>query len=290
MSRDGTGSANRRWALAVVLVFLAWPRSTISVRRSTNRQTNSSTRPLSRGWPRGRGCPSLIHKNPAPGSKKAPSHPSTTGSPPGLWEGWPPGGAPIWRHLNPYAGIGDPLRPDNKNRVLHDLEKERWPYSTDVLFVHLARGISTLMAAGTLVAIYRLGRIVFPGPVGHRPGDDGPGGLYPPVSIPQCLDQQRQPGDPDLCLGAGAPGQMAVRPRATRLAVLAGLGMLLGLGALAKFSGLLLWPLAGGTMLWLAWRERRAPVADPCRAAGLWPGSWRRRAGGSCATSSSTAI
>ena len=54
--------------------------------------------------------------------------------------------------LNPNATIGDPLRPDNKNRVLHDLEKERWPYQGSTLFVHLARSISTLLAAGTLLA------------------------------------------------------------------------------------------------------------------------------------------
>jgi hypothetical protein len=39
--------------------------------------------------------------------------------------------------LNPFAGIGDPQRPDNKNRVLHDLEREVWPYRGNVLFVHL---------------------------------------------------------------------------------------------------------------------------------------------------------
>ena len=33
--------------------------------------------------------------------------------------------------LNPYAGIGDPQRPDNKNRVLHDIERESWPFSPD---------------------------------------------------------------------------------------------------------------------------------------------------------------
>jgi hypothetical protein len=35
------------------------------------------------------------------------------------------------------------------------------------------------------------------------------------------------------------------------------LGVLLGLAALSKLSGVLLWPLAGAVLLWLAWRARR---------------------------------
>ena len=68
--------------------------------------------------------------------------------------------------LNPYTSAGEPLRPDNKNRVLHDTEEERWPYSASVLSAHLMRVVSTLMGLGTLWAIYRLGRITFP----DRPG------------------------------------------------------------------------------------------------------------------------
>jgi len=29
---------------------------------------------------------------------------------------------------NPHANIGEPLRPDNKNGVLHDMQQEQWPY------------------------------------------------------------------------------------------------------------------------------------------------------------------
>ena len=82
--------------------------------------------------------------------------------------GLPHDGADGLATLNPYANIGDPQRPDNKNRVLHDMEQERWPYETGVLFVHLARAVSTLMAVGTLAAVHRLGRIVFPQRAGNR--------------------------------------------------------------------------------------------------------------------------
>lgn len=159
--------------------------------------------------------------------------------------------------LNPNASIGDPQRPDNKNRVLHDLEAERWPYRDATLFVHLARSVSTLMAAGSVLAIYFLGRIVFP----DRPGIAlGMAGLT--AFMPQFLFLSASINNDNLVILIASwvlvllaswlstsrlPGWLSV----------AGLGALLGLGALAKFSGLLLWPLAAGTMLWLAWEHKR---------------------------------
>ena len=82
--------------------------------------------------------------------------------------GWQPhNAADSLADVNPHAGgIGDPKRPDNKNRVIHDPAKESWPYHGTVLFVHLLRLVSTLIGVGTLLAIYRLGRTVFP----DRPG------------------------------------------------------------------------------------------------------------------------
>jgi Dolichyl-phosphate-mannose-protein mannosyltransferase len=159
--------------------------------------------------------------------------------------------------LNPNATIGNPLRPDNKNRVLHDLEEERWPYNGRVWFVHLARGISTLMAVGTLVAIYFLGRTVFPEREGIALGMVGlvaflPQFLFLSVSINN---------DNLVILLASWVLVLLVRWFAgghlPGLLPLAGVGALLGLAALSKFSGLLLWPLAAGAMLWLAWRHRR---------------------------------
>lgn len=164
--------------------------------------------------------------------------------------------------LNPYAGIGDPQRPDNKNRVLHDAVEERWPSAPvrDGLFVHLARAVSSLMATGTLLAIYALGRIVFPARRGIA------WGMAALVAfIPQYLFLSASINNDNLVIllaswvlvvlarwlrAPGRPGWLA----------LAGLGLLLGLAALAKFSGVLLWPLAGCVLAWLAWRERDAPA------------------------------
>ncbi|MGD8598856.1 MAG: glycosyltransferase family 39 protein [Anaerolineae bacterium] len=159
--------------------------------------------------------------------------------------------------LNPYAGIGDPQRPDNKNRVVHDARAGGWPFRQEVLFVHLGRLISTLMALGTLAATYALGRAAFP----QRPGIVlAAVGLV--AFVPQFLFLSASVNNDNLVIliatwvlvvlarwlrGNRRPGWLS----------LAGLGLLLGLATLAKFSGTVLWPLAAGVLLWLAWREKR---------------------------------
>jgi 4-amino-4-deoxy-L-arabinose transferase-like glycosyltransferase len=157
---------------------------------------------------------------------------------------------------NPYANIGDPLKPGNKNRVLHDADREGWPYQGGALFVHLARAISTLMAMGTLWAICRLGRITFP---------DRPGIALAMMGLvaftPQFLFLSTSINNDNLVIliSAWVLVLLAGWLRASRLPgwlQVATLGILLGLGALAKLSGLLLWPLAAGSMTWLAWRSK----------------------------------
>lgn len=158
--------------------------------------------------------------------------------------------------LNPAAAIGDPLRPDNKNRVVHDLEAERWPYRGTTLFVHTARFVSTLMALGSLVAIYCLGRIVLP----DRPGIAvGAMGLV--AFTPQFLFLSTSVNNDNMVIliASWVLVLLASWMRTDRLPgwpSLAGLGILLGVAALAKFSGLLLWPLACGVIIWLAWRHK----------------------------------
>ena len=160
--------------------------------------------------------------------------------------------------INPYAGIGDPQRPDNKNRVLHDLDKEGWPYADGVLFSHVVRAISTLMAVGTLLGLYRLGRTVFP----DRPGVAlGIVGLV--AFLPQFLFLSASVNNDNLVILISTWVLVLLTrwlndPELPRWPSLMGLGALLGLGALAKYSGLLLWPLVALVMVWLAWRRKNA--------------------------------
>ncbi len=172
--------------------------------------------------------------------------------------GWlPHNSADNLARVNPYAAIGDPQRPDNKNRVLHDPQQERWPYHDNALFIHLARALSTLMALGTLLAVYRLGRLTLP----ERPGVAlGMTGLV--AFTPQFLFLSASVNNDNLVILIAAwvlvllVSWLHTRQQPGRPA-LAGLGVLLGLAVLSKYSGLLLWPLAGGALLWLAWQARR---------------------------------
>lgn len=158
--------------------------------------------------------------------------------------------------VNPYAGVGDPQRPDNKNRVVHDMDQERWPYSDRVLFPHLARAISTLMAVGTLLGLYRLGRTIFP----DRPGVAlGMVGLV--AFLPQFLFLSASVNNDNLVILISTWVLVFLTswlraPLLPRWPSLMGLGVLLGLGTLAKYSGLLLWLLAALVMALLAWRRK----------------------------------
>ncbi len=169
---------------------------------------------------------------------------------------FPHGAADSLAVYNPHANMGVPLRPDNKNRVLHDIGLEQWPYRGEILFPHLARFISTIMAVGSLLAIYRLGRIVFP----HRPGIAlGMVGLV--AFIPQFLFLSSSVSNDNLVILL-ASWTLVLLAAWLRLPDLPSwrqmglMGVLLGLAVLAKLSGLLLWPLVAGVLLWLGWRTR----------------------------------
>jgi 4-amino-4-deoxy-L-arabinose transferase-like glycosyltransferase len=63
--------------------------------------------------------------------------------------------------LNPYANIGDPLYPGNKNVMLYSAVER--PLTGTNLALHVARWFSLLAGAITLWLIYRIARLVFPG-------------------------------------------------------------------------------------------------------------------------------
>ncbi|MGQ9715229.1 MAG: hypothetical protein ACUVST_10775, partial [Anaerolineae bacterium] len=66
----------------------------------------------------------------------------------------------VW--LNPQANVGNPLRPGNKNRVVHR-DEERVPYRGTALAVHLIRLLSVALGAGTVFFTYLLARELLPG-------------------------------------------------------------------------------------------------------------------------------
>ena len=158
--------------------------------------------------------------------------------------------------LNPQANIGEPLSPGNKNRVLHDMQREGWPYKGTSLLVHLGRLLSTILAMGTLWAIYRLGRIAFPNRAGIALA------MMALVAFtPQFLFLSSTVSNDNLVIliSSWTLVLLAAWLRLPRLPVWGQVGLmgaLLGLAVLAKLSGVLLWPLVAGVLLWLAWRSK----------------------------------
>jgi hypothetical protein len=157
---------------------------------------------------------------------------------------------------NPHANIGEPLRPDNKNRVLHDMRQEQWPYHGTSLYIHLARAISSVLAVGTLWAIYRLGRIAFP---------DRPAIALAMMALvaftPQFLFLSSSVSNDNMVILIASWTLVGLAawlrlPRLPGWGQVGIMGVLLGLAVLAKLSGVLLWPLVAGALLWLAWRSR----------------------------------
>ena len=157
---------------------------------------------------------------------------------------------------NPHANVGEPLRPDNKNQVLHDPERERWPYQGTALFIHLLRAFSTLMAVGTLSAISFLGRITFPDQAGIALGMMGLVAFTPQFIF---LSSSVSNDNAVILLASWVLVLLAIWLRAPQLPgwlQLGTMGTLLGLAVLAKLSGLLLWPLVAAVIALLAWRSK----------------------------------
>ncbi|MCD6289096.1 MAG: phospholipid carrier-dependent glycosyltransferase, partial [Anaerolineae bacterium] len=145
----------------------------------------------------------------------------------------------LW--FNPHANIGDPTRPGNKNRFVH-LPRERWPYHGTVLAMHLIRLFSTLLGAGTVYLTFKLAQGLLP----NRPVIAS--GAAALVAFTPQFD----------FIHAAVSNDAAITFLSTLslwwlVQVLQGkdgkvdlaLGVTLGLAALAKLSGLFLWPLTG---------------------------------------------
>jgi 4-amino-4-deoxy-L-arabinose transferase-like glycosyltransferase len=66
------------------------------------------------------------------------------------------------RRINPHADIGAIVPDRNLNMVLHDTEREAFPWSGTVLAVHIVRFLSIGMGLGTVLLTYLLARELFP--------------------------------------------------------------------------------------------------------------------------------
>ncbi|MGQ9851303.1 MAG: glycosyltransferase family 39 protein [Aggregatilineaceae bacterium] len=66
------------------------------------------------------------------------------------------------RRINPHADIGVVVPDGNVNMVVHDAQREAFPWRGTALAMHLVRFLSILMGLGTVLLTYALGRELFP--------------------------------------------------------------------------------------------------------------------------------
>jgi hypothetical protein len=161
---------------------------------------------------------------------------------------------------NPHACLGDASCIAARNQILHS-PQERFPWRGAVLTLHLWRLVSVALGLLTVLATVNTVHLLFP----DRPGWALGSGLLVAVN-PMFLFIAASVNNDNLVNAATATGLwlMALRfryqgdregrpywPRAVLL------GFTLGAAALAKLSGLTLWPVALALLLGLAWRERQ---------------------------------
>ncbi|MFZ5919404.1 MAG: phospholipid carrier-dependent glycosyltransferase [Chloroflexota bacterium] len=158
----------------------------------------------------------------------------------------------VW--LNPQRNLGDPRDPGNKNLSIHT-HRERWPYRGATLAVHVARWLALVFGAGTVLGSYAITRQVFPA----RPGLALAAAAIN-AFIPQFLFISTSASNDSLIAFLATLTLLVLirmlDGRANTLRRHLSLGLLLGLAALTKLSGLALLGLSGGVIAWLAWRRR----------------------------------
>ncbi len=163
---------------------------------------------------------------------------------------------------NPHADIGLVSADGNANIVVHT-SREAWPWRGAVLAIHLARFLSILLSTGTVLAVYAVGRILWP---------EQPAFALLAMSFvafnPMFLFISGSVNNDNLItlLASLTLGWLvwlivtyadpARPPAVPSFWHFAGLGGLVGLAALTKASGLGLAGLVGLTLLGWGWRRR----------------------------------
>ena len=163
--------------------------------------------------------------------------------------------------LNPHANVAVPLATDNQNLVVHSPALESFPWRGTTLAIYLARLISVLMAAVGVTFTYLSGRLLFP----SRPNlAIAAAGLH--AFNPMFLFTSASVSNDNLaimlCSIAFYLTLRLLRPESTgSWRELLRLGVVIGLGAIAKVSALAFLPLLGVVLLRLLWRRREWALA-----------------------------
>lgn len=184
------------------------------------------------------------------------------------------------RRLNPHVDMGVITADRNVNMAIHG-PAERWPYRGTVLAVHIVRWASVLMGAVTVVAGYLLARTIWPA---DQPLAVGAAALTAFNAMFLFVTASVNNDALVITLSAVALWRIVAavaRPPSRR--EWAFLGLILGLNAITKASGLAMLPLAGlavalTTVLgptsrprsWLAFLTAGALVGIPALLVAQW--------------------
>lgn len=160
-------------------------------------------------------------------------------------------------HKNPYAFIGNPNQVGNKNLIIHDPQREQFPWQGTILAINLIRLASIGLGLGTIWLTFRLGRLLFSPQIGLLAA------AFTAFN-PMFLFVSAAVNNDSLSILLGHWGLYLLvklwreRPDPqTEWRRYVGLGLVLGLGILTKLSlgGLL--GLTGLALAWPAWRHKQ---------------------------------
>ncbi len=158
---------------------------------------------------------------------------------------------------NPHANVGLALAHGNKNVIIHT-DREAFPYRGTVLALHLARLLSIPLGAAAVLATYLIALEIFPA---RR--DIALGSAAINAFIPQFLFSSGIVSN-DVTVAALAGWALLLMARLITRGLsgrrLVALGVILGLAALAKLSGLGLIALTVAVLTGLALQRRDASV------------------------------
>jgi 4-amino-4-deoxy-L-arabinose transferase-like glycosyltransferase len=176
------------------------------------------------------------------------------------------------RRENPHVNNGVITADGNTNLVIHNPEREAFPWRGTVLAVHLARLLSVLMSAVTVWLTYRIALELFPERqhlalsaaavnaftpmflfISGAVNNDNLTMLLCALGLLMIVKRLREPAE---------PANRRIGESANRLAEFGlsigkwlPLGIVLGLGALTKTSALAMMPIAGLAVIVVAWRK-----------------------------------
>jgi len=162
-------------------------------------------------------------------------------------------------HPNPHGAIGVVTPDGNINMVAHDPARESWPWRGTTLAVHIARLLSVALSTVTVYLTYRLGREAFPDRLDLASAAAAFTAFTPMFTFISGSVNNDNLVIPLCTLALLIMVRQVRESRSDERRLMLGwlgLGVVIGLAALTKLSGMLLLLPAALTGAWVAWQRR----------------------------------